>query len=107
VGGGLVGQDVGDDPAALEGPQEVHDVGARADRDGLARVARGDGGRRSRRRGRRCAGRGSAREPLLDAGGVHVGAEEGRAGHHGGERLRPAHPAQAARDDEVPGQVAV
>ncbi len=46
-------------------------------------------------------------ESLVEPGGIHVRAEERRARHGRRERLRAAHAAESARDEEASGQIAV
>ena len=107
VGRRLVGDHVGDDPAALERAQQVDDVRADADRDRLALLARGDGGVDRLVEVVDAAVEVARGEPLLDAGGVDVGAEERGARHDGGERLGAAHPPEPPRDHEPAAEVAV
>src|SRR5207248_2624443 len=96
----LIGQHVGGDAAFDQGRQQLGDVGDDSDRQRLAfRLG-------IQREGNRLvdvvrhAVEIAGVQPAFEANRVDVGAEKGGAVHGGGQRLCPAHAAEAAGDDD-------
>ena len=106
VGGSLVGQNVGHDAAFGEFGNNVSAIADQSDRNVffLANGILQDAQRFIERGDHEVAVAGL--QPLLDALRIDVNAEECRAGHGCGERLRSAHAAHAAGDDELACEVA-
>src|SRR5262249_15076490 len=105
VGGGLVGEDVGDDAAIGELGNDVSAVADETDGDVLlfADSVLEDAKRFVERVDHEVAI--GAAETLLDALGVNFDAEVAGSGHGGGERLRAGHSTHATGDDEFTGEV--
>ncbi len=103
----LIGQNIGDDAARSEFRNDVGAIAHQADgdifflahsifQDAQGFVERGD---------HEVAVAGL--EALLDAFGIDINPEKRGAGHGCGQRLRAAHAAHAAADDQLAGEIAV
>ena len=100
VRAGLIGEDVGDDAAARHLGKDVGAIAHQADGDGFRPGEHLQ--RFVERAGHAVAVAGL--DAALYARGIHLDAEEARAVHGRGQRLRAAHSAHAAGNHELAGQ---
>ena len=107
VRGRLVGEEIRHEPAREEPFEEIHRVREHAERARLSAVPRRERPVDSRVEVVDALVDVARREALVDARPVHLRDERGPAAHRRGQRLRPAHPAEAGRHDEAPGERAV
>ena len=100
----LVREHVGDDALLDERVEQVDRVALDADRDRFLFVPRLEGASDSRFEIRRELVEITLVQPPLDARAVDFRDEAGRLVHRGRKRLGAAHPAEAGRHDETPGE---
>ena len=105
--GRLIREDVGNDPPRQEALEEVHRIGADADRDGFLRVPRLERAVDRRVEPVDPHVEVTRREALVDARRVHLGDEGRPSAHRDRERLRAAHAPEARRHREPPRERAV
>ncbi len=104
VGARLIGQQIGHHAAPREFGDDVGAVGDEPDGERLAPVARGEHPSEGLVERIRHAVAVARLDALADARGVDVDAQKRRAVHGRGQRLRAAHAAEPAGDDESPGE---